>query len=305
MPEPNGREPIPTPPPRPTDAHKGTFGTVVVVGGSPTMIGAPAMAAQAALRIGAGLVRIACPTEVMPFALTIEPSATGIALDFQARADDAAEQLERDLDDKSVLAVGPGMGVGEAQTAFVEALLRRPYPTVLDADGLNNLARLADAATVSRCPLVMTPHPGEFRRLAEAAALHFDPTDPQARPDAAAAMAHAFGAVVVLKGPQTVVSDGERCYRNGTGNAALATAGTGDVLTGAIAGLLAQGLSPFEAAALGAHVHGGAADAWAQRAGQAGLLARALADALPRALEQCRGPAASETHPSPAARAAG
>lgn len=288
MPSVHASSDFPSPPARPDAGHKGTFGTVVIVGGSPTMIGAPAMAAHAALRCGAGLVRVACAGDLLPHALTIEPSATGIDVDFGDDPDRAAERLERRLDNECVLAIGPGMGQGEAPRGFVEAMLRRPYRTVLDADGLNNLAMLSDAPTVPRCPLVMTPHPGEFRRLAEAAAIRDDPTDPEARPEAAASLARAYNAVVVLKGQHTVIADGDRCLINPTGNPALATAGTGDVLTGAIAALIGQGMDLFDAAALGAYLHGAAADAWAARFGPAGLLARDLADALPGAIHEHR-----------------
>jgi NAD(P)H-hydrate epimerase len=280
--------PVPQLPERPPDAHKGTFGTVVVVGGSAVMIGAPAIAAHAGLRAGAGLVRIAAPLELLAHALTIEPAATGIDADHQHDPDQAAESIDRELDDKSVLAIGPGIGRGPAQQALVEALLRRPTPAVLDADGLNNLAILADAPMVPRCPLVMTPHPGEYKRLADAAAIHHDPLDPESRPQAAAAMAQTYNAVLVLKGQHTVVSDGDRHYVNHTGNPALATAGSGDVLTGAIAALIAQGMTRFDAAVLAVYLHGLAADHWTQSHGPAGLVARDLAAALPQAMQQHR-----------------
>lgn len=275
---------IPAFPDRPIDAHKGTFGTVLSVGGSAGMIGAPTLVATAALRIGAGLVRIACARELVPFCLTIEPCATGIELIGDADAMTLA--IERACDEKSVLAIGPGMGVGPVQQALVESLLRLDRPAVLDADGLNNLSRIADATVVPRCPLVMTPHPGEFARLAQAARVRADPTDPQQRVEAATGLAKAFGAVVVLKGWQTVVSDGERSYINQTGNPALATAGSGDVLTGAIGGLLAQGMAIFDAAVLGVYLHGLAADLWMASNGTAGLRASDLAAHLPLAIRQ-------------------
>lgn len=274
---------VPKTPPRPDDAHKGTFGTVVVVGGSPTMIGAPALAATAALRAGAGLVKIMTHPVVIPFCLAVEPSATGLYPNMETMS-----ALFGELRENVVLAVGPGMSTGGDEQAAVAALLKLGRPMVLDADGLNNLTSLGASVKKMESPLVLTPHAGEYRRLAHASGLEFDPTDPSQRPEAAAALAERYGAVVVLKGRGTVVCDGARCYTNTTGNPALATAGTGDVLTGVIAGLMAQGMEAFDAAVLGVHVHGLAADLWADRHGRAGLLARDLASLIPDALEARR-----------------
>ncbi len=285
MTERDAQQALPKLPQRPDDAHKGTFGTVVVIGGSAQMVGAPALAARAALRAGAGLVRIAAPNDLLVAMLVIEPSATGLA--FQYNADyEPAEALDRRMDRDDVLVVGPGMGMGREQCELVEGLLRQPRPIVLDADGLNNLAEVRDATLAPRCPLVMTPHPGEFNRLADAAELDVDPVDPDARPDAAAQLAVKYNAVVLLKGHRSIISDGKRTAVNTTGNPALATAGTGDVLAGAIAGLIAQGLDRFDAAVLAAHLHGAAADLWAQKHGPTGLRAHDLADLLPCAMLQ-------------------
>lgn len=251
------------------------------------MIGAPALAATAALRTGCGLCRIVAAPNVLPFCLTIEPSATGIALADDADAA-ALDAFVDSLDDKSVLAVGPGMGTGQYQSRRVQRMLQQSRPVVLDADGLNNLAALPDVASVRRCPAVLTPHPGEYRRLADALKISADPVDPDTRPNAAAKLAEALGAVVALKGHHTVVSDGARQYINNTGNPALATAGSGDVLTGMIASLIAQGMELFDATALGVFLHGKAADAWAQQHGPAGLVARDLATIIPDVIEQHR-----------------
>jgi len=286
------KHPLPHPPPRPADGHKGTFGTVIVVGGCPTMIGAPALAARSALRSGAGLVKAACTSDILPHVLTIEPSATGIALDADADPDtDATQRLraidQADPDEKAVLAVGPGMGGASGVWPAVQALLATARPTVLDADGLNALA--ASRQQLDRpATTVLTPHPGEFRRLAEAAEITQDPTDLSQRPNAAARLAGHHGCVVLLKGRHTVVSDGTRSFINQTGNPALATAGSGDVLTGLIAGLIAQGMDAFDAACLGAHVHGAAADTWAETHGSSGIRAMDLADALPAAMQAYR-----------------
>jgi NAD(P)H-hydrate epimerase len=271
----------PTPPPRPVDGHKGTFGTVIVVGGSATMIGAPAIAASAALRSGAGLVKLAAPGPVLPFAITIEPSATGIILD----GDDPTPIDEADPGASAVLAIGPGLGSGRDD--LLRNLLASRRRVVLDADGLNTLARFGEPARRDAA-LILTPHPGEFKRLAEPLGIAASPTDPDQRPDAAAALAQSHGAIVVLKGARTVVSDAKRCFVNNTGNVAMATAGSGDVLTGCVAALLAAGMDPFEAACLGVHAHGLAGDRWAQQHGPAGLKADALADQLVAAFAQLR-----------------
>lgn len=272
-------------PDRPGDAHKGTFGTVVVVGGSPAMFGAPALTAAAALRTGCGLCKIVTDAALLPHVLTIEPSATG------ATADNLEIFAKQDT---VVFAVGPGMGVGKPQRRRVVELLTNDRPVVLDADGLNNLARVKGLGSNDhplRCtaaPLVLTPHPGEFARLAKKVDLSLNPTDPEERPHAAAELANRFDAIVVLKGQHTIVTDGYRMYRNESGNPALATAGSGDVLTGCIASLIAQGMAPCEAAALGVFIHGAAADGWAARFGPSGLTAKTLADLIPETMHAHR-----------------
>ena len=278
-------EKLPEPPKRPDDAHKGTFGTVIVVGGSETMIGAPALCARAAFRSGAGLVKIATPREVLPHALTIEPGATGIVLsgddnDWRQAIDHA------DPEGKAVLAVGPGMGLATGGGQKVLSLLRGNRSIVLDADGMNLLARTGRPRPRNdNADLVLTPHPGEFTRLAQPLGITDSPIDASSRPQAAAKLAHAHRSTVLLKGRHTVVTDGTRLYVNQTGNPALATAGSGDILTGLIAALLAQGMNAFDAAVLAAHYHGAAADQWAKEKGSRGLRAQDLADALPNMFE--------------------
>lgn len=275
---------FPAAPTRPADAHKGTFGTVIIIGGSDTMIGAPALCARAALRSGVGLVKVACPPAILPYVLTIEPSATGIAMGNEP-VDVIAQLDQADPQRKAVLAVGPGLGQSSVRGELVEALLDGPRAIVLDADGLNLLAknRLALQSVPTRtAPLILTPHPGEYRRLADALKIHADPTDPKQRVEAASQLAQKLKAVVVLKGQHSIIADGQRYATNTTGNPALATAGSGDVLTGLIASLLAQGMAPFDAAQLAAYLHGLAADQWANQHGTRGLRAIELADMLPQ-----------------------
>lgn len=280
------REPLPDLPERSAAAHKGTFGTVIVIGGSATMLGAPAIAARAALRIGCGLARIATAEAMVPHCLTIEPSATGLVA--PADADAWPLWVHEHVDDKTVVAVGPGLGSDPGAAQLLTALAAQSQPVVCDADGLNALAKMGPQRLLPQGPWILTPHPGEYGRLAEAADVDADPIDPVQRPQAAQALARATGTTVVLKGQQTVIADLDHWALNTTGGPALATAGSGDVLTGTIAGLIAQGMTPFDGARLGCHLHGAAGDIWSERHGPAGLVARELSDVLPEASRRHR-----------------
>ncbi len=303
-------------PKRPADGHKGTFGTVCVIGGQAggprVMVGGPALAALGALRAGAGLAVLAVPAPIMAAALTIAPSATGLALPVDEngglRASDVAALLDTFLHEYDCVAVGPGLGVDEPQRQIMVRLIGQDeVPLVVDADALNALATVPQFDQDFRAPAVLTPHPGEYRRLAEALGLDGDPIDKSRRPAAAEQLAQRLGCVVVLKGAGTVVTDGVQTWINSTGNVALATGGSGDVLTGVIAGLIGQffkphvsgmdsaaapsqsaGLSLFECARLGVYLHGLAADRWADRHGDSGLLATDLLAELPAAQAQLR-----------------
>jgi len=292
-------------PPRDQRGHKGTFGTVGVIGGSSSegrrMIGGPCFAALAALRAGAGLVRLATPEPLMNAALTIAPSATGDPIEVDHDGDvvphEATMVVETMGGECSALAIGPGLGQSPgAQAASIAAATRVGGPVVLDADALNNLAMLRSPAEGLTDRLILTPHPGEFRRLGDALGVTADPIDPATRERAAASLARATGAIVALKGAETVVSDGDRSWTNRTGTQALATAGAGDALTGLIAGLVAQfstgaeeSLDLFDAVRAAVCAHGLAAEFWSLRFhAEAGLLVSELIDLLPVALERLR-----------------
>ncbi len=292
-------------PPRDPRGHKGTFGTVLVVGGHASlgarvMLGAPALAGSAALRGGAGLAVLATPAPLLPSALALCSAATGVALpvehDGTLDASGAAEAIDRVLAGADVVVLGPGLGNSFAEQQVVARLVALDAtPIVLDADGLNALASLDDFARDVRAPLVVTPHPGEFARLAEPLSIAGDPTDPAERPRLAAEMARRLGAIVVLKGPGTIVSDGLRVWTNATGNAALATGGSGDVLAGLVGGMIAQFArqpfaqhSLFDCARLAVLVHGLAADAWSARHGTAGMLPSDLLGEIPDVLHALR-----------------
>lgn len=280
---------LPRIPARAPDTHKGTYGRVLVAAGSPGMAGAAVLAARAALRTGSGLVTVGLPASLAPILATASPEATQILLpeleapDFKARLAAAlGPRLEKGFD---AVAVGPGLGTSESVRALVEMVLTRfSGPQVIDADALNILALFAEtllSVAGNRGPnRIWTPHPGEFQRLTGES-----PEGDEARVSASKRFAGRFGGVVVLKGHRTVVHDGSRYYINETGNPGMATGGAGDVLTGVIVSLLAQGLAPFEAASLGVHVHGAAGDLAAEELGEASVIASDIVESLPRALK--------------------
>lgn len=291
-------------PKRDPAGHKGTFGTVVVFGGCAApglrMIGAPALAALGALRAGAGLARLALPAPVLDAALVIAPSATGLPLPVDAQGHllvhEAIARLDEQASLASCLIAGPGLGPGEAARALsLRAIQQQDCPVVADADALNALAEIPELFRDFHARAVLTPHPGEFRRLARVFRITHDPADEHARPAAAAELAQRLGCVVVLKGKGTIVSDGHRHWICRAGHDCLATGGTGDVLAGVIAGIIAQfaagpalpvtrpgALDLFDAARAGVHAHALASERWAAaRRADAGLLAAELADELP------------------------
>ncbi len=260
---------------RPVDTNKWRAGTFVL-GGSGGMTGAPLFVSRAAMRAGAGIVWCGVPGHAAAAAAS---GTEVITRALPATADGALDGLGgivEELHRFRALAVGPGLGTAEPTRAAVRELVTMvATPLVLDADGLNAFAGTPDALRGRAGPAVLTPHDGEYERLLG------QPVGPD-RVEAARRLAGASGCVTLLKGPATVVAEPDgRTVVNPTGGAELATAGSGDVLTGIIAGLLARGLEPFEAAAAGAYVHGRAGDI----AGHTGLIASDLIAALPRTLE--------------------
>ena len=268
-------------PRRAPDTHKWAVGGVMVVGGTLGMTGAPMLVSRAVLRAGAGIVWCGMPgeaaaaasgSEVITVALPATPDG---ALDARA-----ASVVLRELDRFGSLVVGPGLGRDErTQSAVIQLVADAPVPLVLDADGLNalrgDLAPLRMRHTMLEATAVLTPHDGEFTRLMG---------EPPGKDRIAAArrLAAATDAVVLLKGSATVIAEpgGGRIAVNPTGGPWLASAGTGDVLSGIIGALLARGCDAFSAAAAGALIHGRAAD----RAGHTGMIAGDLIEAIPAAL---------------------
>ncbi|MBP7054007.1 MAG: NAD(P)H-hydrate dehydratase, partial [Phycisphaerae bacterium] len=267
-------ETTPRLPPRPTEGHKGTFGRVLIVAGSVGMTGAAALAGRSALRAGAGLVRVATARSALPTVAAIEPCYTTLPLAEDNEGRVSAKALGVILNaaqGNDVVAIGPGVGQSTGLRSIVEALLQQEGLRLLvDGDGLNNLSKISGWPTKRKADLVLTPHPGEMKRLWPSL---FREEIPQDRQQTATRAAQAAGAVVALKGAGTVVTDGRQVYINTTGNPGMATAGSGDVLTGAVAALMGQGLSSLDATILGVHLHGLAGDLAAQRLGQISLMA--------------------------------
>lgn len=294
-------------PERPTNSHKGTYGSALVVGGSAGYVGAPRLAAEAAYRVGAGLVTLALPAATYPLVAAQLPEATYLVLadDLGALTTQATRVLHAHLSKYTALLVGPGLGTEPETAAFIatlfggsqQALGFRPDssapgikpilpPTVIDADSLNLLA--ATACWWERLPInsILTPHPGEMARLCKCDIRQVQTN----RLDIAREKAQAWQCTVVLKGAFTVIASaqGQTTIIPFT-NPLLAVAGTGDVLAGAIVGLLAQGMPAYQAAVCGAYLHGLAGEYRRRDIGEAGLLAHELLPLLASAAKALRG----------------
>jgi len=292
-------------PRRAKDANKGDCGKLLIVGGSRGMAGAVCLAARAAGRSGAGLVKVAVPEPVWDVVATKLDEALTAGLPATrcgSLAEKALDPLLEAAAWSDVVVLGPGLGTDPQTVAVVrEATRRIAKPLVLDADGLNAFAARVGQlgriqSTLKDRPMVLTPHPGEMARL-----LSGPPRTPRAprterlggpltakavqadREGALRACARAAKAVVLLKGAGTLVSDGRRRYLNRTGNAGMATGGSGDVLAGLLGALIGQGLDAYEAACLAAYLHGLAGDLAARRLTQWSLVAGDLVDELPNA----------------------
>jgi NAD(P)H-hydrate epimerase len=278
-------------PARPERAHKGTFGRVLVVAGSIEYPGAALLTAHGAMRAGAGLVRVAAADSVAARLAGAIPEITWMALDEEAPgliAPGGWRRLTTEAVDYDAVVIGPGLGRQPATQRRARQLIGAvAVPIVVDADALNALAGAERWWQTTRGSLVLTPHPGEFARLAPNAP---DADDDEARGAAVVAAAQRWNQVVVLKGARTVIADpGGEVLRSDVATPALATAGSGDVLAGAIGAFLAAGASPLAAAGCGVAVHGAAGLLAADRIGRAGTMARDIADLLPEAISQLGG----------------
>lgn len=267
-----GQSILDLPPNRDKAGHKGSFGHVLVVGGSRIYAGAPALSGQAVLRGGAGMATLAVPQSIAArfpadelIIVPMENTSAG------ALSEDALPDLLQLAEGMDVLVVGPGLSCEAESLSAVQALLADwERPAVIDADALRILLTefLETIRPEQRARWIVTPHPGEMARLLGNTAAEVNKN----RLGAAQEFAKKWGLVTVLKGAPTIISDGEKTYINSTGSHGLATAGTGDVLAGLIGSFLAQGLEPLEAAAVGVYTHGAAADL-AGETGQRSLIA--------------------------------
>lgn len=309
-------------PARPPHGHKGTFGTVLVIGGcaftppeaparAVRMFGGAALAALAALRSGCGLARLMVPAPLLDASIASAPVCTGVPMPVDADggivAHRAAEALDLQLTQVQAVVIGPALGSAEGPAGHaVEQLVLRvlgqtQVPVVADADAVNALARIADAPRDVRAAAVLTPHPGEFARLAASLGVRFDPSRESDREPAAHAVAQRLGVTIVLKGAVTIVTDGFSAWTLDRPNPALATGGSGDVLAGVIAGLIAQhhtlpsaGASSetgwlMDMARAGVWAHAEAGARWtADARATGGMLATDLLERLPSCIEAMR-----------------
>ncbi len=265
-----------TPPARPADGNKGTFGRALILAGSVGMSGAAGLSGVAALRGGAGLVTVAVPHPIQPIVAGFEPSymTRGLPASAEGRFSLASlAVLESLIPPQDAIACGPGWGQSDELHEILGWLLRTVrQPLLIDADALNLLSHTPQWLDPSVGPRILTPHPGEFARLTKTDVASVQ----NRRIDAAVEFAEKQRVTVLLKGAGTVITDGTRVAINTTGNSGMATGGSGDVLTGLIAALLAQRMEPFEAARLGAHLHGLAGDLAAAELSQPALIASDL-----------------------------
>ena len=261
-------------------AHKGKFGKILLLCGSEGFTGAAALASMGALRSGAGLVFLGVPRSIYTIAAVKLTEAIVFPLpdaDGKLSRDAIPEILER-LPKMDAVLVGPGLGQAQGVADVVKAVLEQAEcPVVLDADGINVMAKHKDILRGRKAATILTPHDGEFARLGGVIG--------ENRVAAAEQMARDLGCIMLLKGHRTTITDGTNTYINRTGNPGMAVGGSGDVLAGIIVSLLGQGIAPLEAAACGAWIHGAAGDRCAAEMGQYGMLPTDMLHVLPRLLK--------------------
>ena len=260
--------------------HKGSFGKILLLCGSRGYTGAAYLSAMGTLRSGAGLVFLGVPESIYAIeAVKLNEPVVFPLPDKHGKLSEAAipDILER-LPKMDAVLIGCGLGQSDGTLAVVKAVLENAAcPVILDADGINVLSAHKDILRGRKAPTILTPHDGEFARLGG--------TIGEDRMASAAALAKDLGCIVLLKGHRTCVTDGLTGYINTTGNPGMAVGGSGDVLAGIIVSLLGQGLTPLEAAACGAWLHGAAGDLCAGEMGQYGMLPTDMLNVLPRLMK--------------------
>lgn len=267
-------------PARPANTHKGDYGRLLLLCGAVGYTGAPALAAEAAVRTGAGLVFVGVPERVYPIVASklTEPMVFPLPDEDGMLSKDAVPAVLERLKNADACLIGCGLGRSKGTAAVVRAVLEHATcPVVLDADGINVLDGHIDLLRGAACPVILTPHEGEFLRLGGSLE--------HGRACGAANLCRQTGATVLLKGHRTLICGDDGFYINRCGNPGMATGGSGDVLAGVVVSLLGQGLNPTQAAAAAAWLHGTAGDLCAREIGQYGMLPTDLLDRLPRLLK--------------------
>ena len=266
-------------PDRKPDSHKGDFGRILLLCGSVGYTGAAALAAMGALRCGAGLVFLAVPQSIYAIEAVklLEPIVRPLPDENGMLSENAVSAVKDMLIGMDAVLIGPGLGQSKGTMAVLKTVLCEfDGPVVLDADGINLLSGHTDLVRGRKAQTVLTPHPGEFARIEGR---------PEMREESAADMARKLGAVIVLKGNNTIITDGETLYRNTSGNPGMAVGGSGDILAGMITALIGQGLSALYASACGVWLHGEAGDICASTMGQYGMLPSDMLSVIPRLMK--------------------
>ena len=267
-------------PKRSPEGHKGDFGELLLLCGSRGYTGAATLSAMGALRSGAGLVYMGVASSVYPIVATkvTEPIVFPLPDTDGMLSEQAIAVIDTYLGKMDAVLIGPGLGQSAGTLAVTEHILKCfSGPVVLDADGINLIATHKDVLRGRTGPTILTPHAGEFARLTD--------ISQENRRKAAISLAKELGAIVVLKGHKTVITDGETTYVNPTGNPGMAVGGSGDVLAGIIVSLLGQRLQPLEAAACGVWLHGAAGDICAEEIGEYGMIPSDMLCVLPRLMK--------------------
>ena len=292
MPIPEIIDQLPPLPNRPDDGHKGTFGKVLIFAGNPGMTGAAVLSGLGALRSGAGLVYVASSEKIIPVIAAAEPSYLTVPLPVDQDAVDqngnftteAEKILTKKLEETTAAIIGPGLGRSMQLDQMIKKIYTNaPCPVVVDADALNALAsqKIDWKERTQNHPRILTPHLGEFSRMTGIAIEQIQKNGEQI----AAKFAQENDVVLLLKGADTIITDGGQLARNKTGNSGMATGGSGDVLSGIIVALLAQKMKPFQATQLAAHVHGLAGDLAIQNISSRSLIASDLPNFLGKAFK--------------------
>ena len=279
---------LPRLPVRPADSHKGDYGRALLIGGSRGMSGAIALSGVAALRSGAGLVTLAVPDVCLETVACFEPSymTTPLPCDESGRVSmTAKDKIAQMAENATCIACGPGIGRSAQLTELIGWMYKTfECPAVFDADALFALAQDPDQLAEHSGPRILTPHPGEFGRL-----IGCENSTRVELEAAAQKLTQTCGLTIALKGHRTLITNGHNLFHNTTGNPGMATGGSGDVLTGIIAALICQGMTPLDAARLGVHVHGLSGDLAAKSMGDVSLIASDLSNHLPNAFQTLDG----------------